>query len=533
MPDTHRLALPKRAYLACILAGLLQALSFAPGPLPVWILPFSHIISISILFNYIWQNKNLKQTAILAWLFAFALFSLGIYWLVISMHEYGGMALPLAIGALFIFAAAMAIYYAMAATLAQFLCINHIPPEHTSRRLMLNASIWASAWVLAEWLRGTLFTGFTWLTSGYAHAEGMFTAWAPIFGVYGLSWLAVFSAAAITIMAKAKDSKYDKNAAIIIGIAIGFGLLGMAFKHIAWYSPHGEPVLARLVQTNTPQENKFAFNQMWQNQNDALKLASLAAKEQTPDLIVLPETVIPILQDQAADELWQQWQDLANETQATVLLGAPLRFYNGSSTYISNSAVALTPGASTVNLEQSWRYDKHHLVPFGEFIPGLFQWFVQALNIPLGEFNRGAAQQSPVNIAGQSFAVDICYEDTFGAEIAHTINTDNPANILVNISNLAWFGNTWALEQHLWMARLRAIETARPIIRATNTGMTAVIDPNGEIRGILKPASPGVLDAEIIGTTGLTPYVKYQDKPILIISILILLIGWRYRKNRI
>lgn len=158
---------------------------------------------------------------------------------------------------------------------------------------------------------------------------------------------------------------------------------------------------------------------------------------------------------------------------------------------------------------------------------------MRALKIPLGDFNRGPLRQPPLLLDGQALAVDICYEDTFGEEIAASVRPDDTgapgASILVNLSNLAWFGNTWALRQHLWIARMRALETARPVIRSTNTGMTAAIDPTGEVRGMLDPAVPGVLDVEVQGTQGLTPYVRWGNGPILGWALLGLLLAARYR----
>lgn len=517
-----------------IVAGIIQGLSFAPGPIPSWLLPFTQIASLAVLANYVWAASSTKQAIFAGWLFGLAQFTVGVYWLIISMHTYGGLAIPLAIGALIIFAAAMALYGAFACALTHYLCFNYRSPLQKWQRQILNSIIWASSWAIFEWLRGTLFTGFTWLVSGYAHADGMFTAWAPILGVYGISWLAAFSAGAIALMVRAKDTDHDKHAAFAVVLAILFGLFGLAFKHISWSTSTGEPLLARLVQTNTAQHNKFMPNQFWQNQDFAVELASTKAKSNKPSLIILPETVVPILQDEAPDELWQQWQNLADQTDAEIILGVPLRTAFGEDTYVTNSAIAISPNQQP--LIDYWRYDKQHLVPFGEFIPFGFKWFVNALQIPLGEFNQGAKHQQPLHYKGNNFALNICYEDTFGEEIAASVAPQDGypgANILINISNLAWFGNSWALRQQLWMARLRAIETARPMLRATNTGITAVIDPNGVVRGVLKTDTPGILDAEIIGAKGLTPYVSAGNVPILIICFLGLAFAWLRRKPKL
>uniref|UniRef100_UPI00333F4CB1 apolipoprotein N-acyltransferase n=1 Tax=Castellaniella defragrans TaxID=75697 RepID=UPI00333F4CB1 len=525
--------------LAVLAAGALQALSFAPGPLPAWCLPFVQIIALAVLAHQVLRAPGPRQAAWRGWLFGFALFLVGVYWLTVSMHEFGGLPLPLAIGALALFAAAMALYPALAAALTALVCGRRGGVAERAPRQILNAIIWASAWTLCEWLRGTLFTGFPWLNIGYAHAEGMFTGWAPMIGVYGLAWLAAFSAGAIALMARAKDTAYDRSAAAAIALAIGGGLLGIAWTHIAWVQSAGAPMIVRLVQTGTPQSQKFDPAQFQAALVKDLRLAALPPKSpaDAPGLIVLPETVMPAPQDRIPDDIWAHWRAVARALNAPILMGMPLHRMTPAGERLTNGALVIEPNdTSGPAPDLVWHYDKRHLVPFGEFIPPGFRWFIDAMNIPLGDFDRGAAHQPPLRAGSQTFAVDICYEDTFGAEIAATVRPgpagDSPG-VLVNLSNLAWFGNTWALRQHLWIARLRALETGRPMIRATNTGITAAIDPLGRVRAALDPVTPGVLDVEIQGTQGLTPYVRWGDAPILAWTLACLLLGlWRRGKGR-
>ncbi|MFT0533000.1 apolipoprotein N-acyltransferase [Castellaniella hirudinis] len=521
--------------IAVLLAGALQALCFAPGPLPAWSLPFVQIASLSVLAAHTFKARNARQAAGRGWLFGLAQFTVGVYWLTISMHQYGGLPLALAIGALLLFAAAMALYAAAACALCAWLCAGCAQPEQRAGRQILNALAWAGAWTLFEWLRGTLWTGFPWLNAGYAHAEGMFAAWAPLIGVYGVAWLSAFAAGSIALMIRAKDTAYDRSAASTIALTLATGLIGIAMAHIEWSRPQGDPLLVRLVQPATPQDSKFDPAALAATQRHLLQLAGLAAKSPAnpPALIVLPETVMPAMQDRLPPEIWQPWLDLARQTQAGILLGLPLHTRRDGRDRYTNSATLILPGDQQPPLAPGrWHYDKHHLVPFGEFIPPGFRWFVQAMRIPLGDFDAGGLGQAPFRLGGQRFAINICYEDAFGEEIATAVaRPEDSAGILVNLSNLAWFGDTWALRQHLWISRLRALETARPIIRATNTGMTAAIDPHGEIRGMLDPGRPGVLDVEIQGTTGLTPYVRWGNGPVLLWLALGLLLAFRSRKR--
>ncbi|HEX7388091.1 MAG TPA: apolipoprotein N-acyltransferase [Castellaniella sp.] len=528
-----------KSWIRVLLAGALQALCFAPGPLPAWVLPFAQIGALSVLAAHTWSAPSPWRAALQGWIFGVAQFAIGVYWLVISMHTYGGLALPLAIVALLVFAATMALYGAAACALSAWLCSAWRTTRQHASRQILNALIWASSWTLFEWLRGTLFTGFTWLNIGYAHAEGVFSAWAPVVGVYGLAWLAAFSAAAVASMARAKDSPpYNRSAAAVVVLALGFGLLGVLGTQIDWVRPKGSPLLVRLVQPATPQSEKFDPQLFGQILARGLNLAALPSEGESshPSLIVLPETVMPIFQDQVSAAVWREWQNVAQREQATIVMGVPLHTRTITGERYTNSAIALRP--DDLKLPGSpgeWHYDKRHLVPFGEFIPPGLQWFVHALRIPLGDFNRGPLIQAPLLLAGQVISVNICYEDTFGEEIAArvapAVNGAPGASILLNLSNLAWFGNTWALRQHLQMARMRALETARPVIRATNTGITAAIGLHGEIQAALEPGSRGVLDVEVQGTQGLTPYVRWRNTPVLTWIALCLAAGLLRRKR--
>ena len=239
----------------------------------------------------------------------------------------------------------------------------------------------------------------------------------------------------------------------------------------------------------------------------------------------MPETVIPLLQNRIPAGVWERWIDIARQRQATLILGAPLAEQTDGKPRYSNSAIAISADTTPDELlsaRLAMRYDKHHLVPFGEFVPTGFRWFVEQMNIPLGDFHPGPLDQAPFAVAGQRLAPNICYEDVFGEELLAAVTASNNATLLVNLSNLAWFGDSWAVRQHLHISRMRARETGRPMLRATNTGMTAAIDPNGKVRAVLAPNALGVLDVEVQGTTGLTPYARWGNNPVLLLSAMVL-----------
>ena len=521
-------------FIPLFIAGVIHSISFAPDPLPSAILPFVQLLSLSVLFFFTLKASKTKTALIGAWSFGLANFSVGVYWLYISMHDYGGMSAVLAASALVLFAAVMALYYVIAIGLIRY--IIPTPKTLNWRHQLMAALICACAWTLLEWVRGTFLTGFPWLNIAYAQVDGMFAGWGPIFGAYGVAWFSAFTSATLAIFALNTHQNAPKNYSFPLGIAVIFATAGILLSAITWSNNHGEPFFIRLAQGNVSQSMKFDPQHLQDGVNLYKKLANLDAKtpESKPELIILPETIVPLFQHQWQTEFWQEWIDIANRQQATLLMGVPLYAQQGETPIYTNSAITIDGQSDATAIQQlqiAQRYDKQHLVPFGEFVPPGFQWFIDQLQIPLGNFHRGAQRQANFVLNDQLIGPDICYEDVFGEEIIQSVrhhDTKGPgATLLVNLSNLAWFGDTWALRQHLQIARMRSIETARPMLRATNTGVSAVIFPNGEIQAMLPTQTVGVLDVEIQGSTGITPYVRWGNWPVVIWSLIFILAFFR------
>lgn len=521
-----------------LLVGAIHALAFAPYPLPAWALPYVQIACLSYLARHTLMAASADAVARNAVIFGFGQFALGLYWLYISMHQFGGMPLAMAIAAVLVLALALSLFGMLSCLLAWRLLKGHVRPDPGAALLV--AAVWASCWTLGEWLRGTLFTGFPWLNIGYAHVEGVLAPWAAVVGVYGVAWLAAFASAAVAQVTLARNSGREVQAATALAVSLLTGIVGIVLSHVAWSRPHGEPVLVRLVQGNIPQSEKFDPQLIERGIADYMMLARLAPKEEgrEPDITVLPETVVPLLQDRVHPQVWSNWIDIARERGTTLLMGVPLHDRKDGRDRYTNSVIAFDENAPVEALMQaqpSQRYDKAHLVPFGEFVPTGFRWFVDTMSIPLGDFDRGEVGQAPMNIAGQAVAPNVCYEDVFGEEILQAVRGDTSgggASILVNVSNLAWFGDSWALRQHLQISRMRSLETARPMLRATNTGMTAAIAPDGVVRAALQPHVKGVLDVEVQGRTGLTPYVRTANYPILLLCGLLIAVAiWPVRSK--
>jgi apolipoprotein N-acyltransferase len=361
---------------------------------------------------------------------------------------------------------------------------------------LLAAPAFAALWMLAELLRGTWFTGFPWGASGYAHVDGPLAPLAPFIGVYGISAVAALLAAGAAGLAL-RAGGWRPAAAPLVAVA----LAGIAALVPTTGTDRGAPLPVSLLQGNIPQDEKF-------ERSSGVMLALNWYAEQLQaapaSLVVAPETAIPLLPQQLPESYFKGMADyFMKGTGKAGLVGMPLGSLEEGYT---NSVVGLQPGAP------AYRFDKHHLVPFGEFIPPLFRWFTDLMNIPLGDFNRGAVGQPSFTWQDQRLAPNVCYEDLFGEELAARFTDPAQApTIFVNVSNIGWFGNTVAIDQHLHISRMRALEFARPVIRATNTGATAIIDHEGRVTHLLERFTRGVLTGPVQGRDGLTPFAAWAS----------------------
>jgi apolipoprotein N-acyltransferase len=438
----------------------------------------------------LWQGAPVpRRAAGLGFAFGLGLFLAGVSWVYVSLHRFGSMPAALAAVGTFLFCAFLALFPAVVGYLqAQF------DRTIAVRQLLLIPALW----VLGEWVRDWIFTGFPWLSLGYSQAASPLGGYAPLAGVFGLSWLVWLCAGLLLALTRAGERTLALCALALV-IGAGYGL-----KQVEWTQPQGAPVSVSLLQGNIPQEQKW----------DQARFAATVGvyrrmtAESTARLTILPETAIPLFLDLLDPELLRGLAQAARSRGADLIIGLPLREAAGR---YYNSVLGL--GASPVQ-----RYDKIHLVPFGEFIPPGFGWVISVLKIPLADFSRGSVGQAPLALAGQKIAVDICYEDAFGEEIIRLLPA---ATLLVNVSNVAWFGDSLAPHQHLQIAQLRALETGRVMLRATNTGMTAIIDHHGNVAAVLPAFTQGALSGSAQGRSGATPYVRWGNAPVLVLALLV------------
>ena len=521
--DTNPASITPLTALLLVVAGIAQALSLAwpfEGALKGEAQGWLQCVSLCLMAFHLDRSRSGKQAFVKTWVFAAAWLGCSIWWLFISMHRYGGLPAPLAGLAVGLMAAGLALFYAAAASLYHAVC-------KTGVGVLTRASAFAAVWGLAEVVRGTLWTGFPWGAVGYAHIDSLLQHWAPWVGVYGLCALSAFIAMAFA--AERKDSRPMSRQTQLSIVAIAI-VLAYTWGTSPSRSANNDaqslsPIRVTLLQGNIPQDLKFG-----EGVNLALRNYREALLSSTSDLTVTPETAIPLIQQQMPDRYWAQLENHFSKGTQAALIGLPLakRSEQGQLQY-SNSAIALMPQTTPASTA-SYQYDKHHLVPFGEFVPPLFQWFVRMMNIPLGDFSRGDIAQPSLAFKGERIAPNICYEDLFGEELARSFaNPDQAPTMMVNLSNIAWFGDTVAIDQHLNISRMRALELGRPMLRATNTGATAIINAQGQVTHRLPSAVEGALAAEVYGVHGaVTPYARWVSVwglwPLAGLAVLTLLI---------
>ncbi|HEY4317969.1 MAG TPA: apolipoprotein N-acyltransferase [Herbaspirillum sp.] len=500
--------------LLTLLAGACNVLAFAP--FHVWPL---QILALAWLFRQAARQPGIRRNFLLGWIYGFGWTAAGVHWLYISMHTYGGMVAWMAALAVGLLALFIGLYSALALSLATWLQRRWRCSEAAMLLLLLPA-----LWVLTEWARGWIFTGFPWLSAGYAHSVGPLKGYAPLLGVYGLGWIAALIAGCCVLATRRRspdNAKRRPQAAKAVAAIVVLLAGGIALHAIDWTVPKGAPIGVRLLQGNIAQETKFSESALL----STLEYYNAAIREAPADLIAIPETAIPLLPQQLPANYLERLEAYAQASGSHLALGIPLSDAPGA---YSNSLVMFAPPASSGAAPAPYRYDKHHLVPFGEFIPLGFRWFVDMMHIPLGDMTRGAVLQAPFAVKDQWIMPNICYEDLFGEEIAEQLGSawfagKPPASILLNISNIAWFGDSIALPQHLQISQMRSLESGRPMLRATNTGATAMIDPKGRIAAELPPYTQGVLAEQVQGYQGWTPYMLAGNKMILAIALLAML----------
>lgn len=493
---------PASAGLLATLIGMSTILGYAPfGWFPIPVVALACLIGITV------KQASAQRAAYIGFCFGIGMFGAGVSWVYISLNTYGGMSATMA----FLSTVLFCVYLAVFPTLFAFCC--WLVRRDTLAYLMLTVPAF---WTATELARGTFFTGFPWLSVGYSQiVDSPLSGYAPIFGVYGVS-LAVAVSSGLLFHCCSSSNVRRYRAAIILVAIIGVGVL---LKQVSWTSPSGLKFSVALLQGNVPQDTKWKEASL----KPTLDLYLSLVRQSSAKLIVLPETAIPLFIDEIPNSYVDALMEHIRARDSDLITGILERQPSGEGDIYYNSAISM-------GVSQERIYRKQHLVPFGEYVPSfrLVSWVVDTLRIPLNNMSRGPALQEPIPVAGEMVAINICFEDVFGEEIRQALPS---ATVLVNLSNLAWFGDSLAAPQHLQISKTRALEVGRYMLRSTNTGATAIIDPRGTVVRQAQPFERLVLEGDAQGFTGATPYVILGNVPILLFCGLGLLVGLSSRRG--
>lgn len=483
--------------LLALIAGCLLPFAFAP-----YSMYFLAVICPAVLLAT-WLPASAKRVCWRGFIFGLGFFSIAVYWVFISIHTYGNTPAIIA----FIITAGFILLLSCCIA-ANGLLFRWLFPKPNYLNLTLG---FASSWVLLEWLRGWLFTGFPWVFLGYSQIESPLAGFAPVLSVYGVSFMVALSSGLLINAFRSKKAALYSLLILIILWLTSFGL-----TKINWTTPIGKPVTVSLIQGDIAQSLKWDPEKV---PNTLALYHTLTLQNINSNIIVWPEAAIPIWLSQAQNFTTPlNKQLLAHHT--TLLTGVPI--VNADKTEIYNAAAVLGNGSGT--------YYKRHLVPFGEYVPleSLLRGLIGFFDLPMSSLSAGPLRQEPVMLAGLPTAVAICYEIAYAAEF---MNNFPAAKLIVTISDDSWFGKSWAAQQQTQISQMRSLETGRYQLVATNDGLTAIIDNKGKILKMAPRFQVAVLNGEIYNVEGDTPVALLGVLPIVILLLALFIVAILFDKR--
>lgn len=490
--------------LLAIAAGALSTLAFAPYGL--WPLALVSIL----LFLILIQSRSAKQAAWLGWLWGIGSFATGISWVHVSIDTFGGMPKIASLFLMALLIGYLAVYPALFAGIT-----NRYFPKNNLTRYTLAVPI---LWLISDWLRGWVMTGFPWLWMGYSQIDSPLGNFAPLGGVDLVTFATVLIASLTTLTLLTKRWSLALAPAVIF--ATGYGL-----NAAHWVTPNPDSRTSfALVQGNIDQASKWLPSERWPT---IIKYTDLTKEHRDADIIIWPEAAIPAFEYEIASYL-ANLDALVKEYDSAMITGVINRSDEG---LYYNSVLAVGQTGQDYSYNPEDRYHKHHLLPFGEFVPfeDILRPLAPFFNLPMSSFSRGAYVQPNVVANGKDFAAALCYEIIFNEQIRHNVNDDT--DFILTLSNDAWFGDSIGPQQHMEIARMRALELGKPVIRSTNNGVTAITDYRGNIVAQIPQFETAVLTAEVESTDGQTPYHGVGRWPLYIWSVLGLLLAAWLRKR--
>ncbi len=478
--------------LVSALAGLALPLSFAPFEL----FPVAPL-SVAVLF-FVWTQVPARRAFLCGWLYGLASFGFGIFWISESFQFSN-----IAIGWALLLTGLLVMFLALYPAIVGY-GVRRLGQSGTTNQRYQLLLLMPAAWVLAEWVRGWLFTGFTWLQLGYSQIGAPLQGLLPVGGVYAAGFAVAVSAGLLVLIAREQGNRRWLWLAALVLLWAGAGLLAT----VKWTERDGDALEVALLQGNLSQDKKW----LPEMQRPTLeRYLRLTRANWDADLIIWPESALPGLRDNF-DQYIARLAAEARANNSFVVFGVPDldrdsgKFFN---------SVVVVGGREMV-------YRKRHLVPFGEYLPldALIRPITEALGLPVADFSPGPDKQPLLEAAGYRLGVSICYEIAFGGEIREALPE---AQVLVNVSNDAWFGTSIGPLQHMQIARARALETGRYLLRATNTGVTVIVAPDGVIEARVPQFEVQVLRGKVFPMAGATPYVRTGDAAVIALMVLVLI----------
>jgi apolipoprotein N-acyltransferase len=486
------------APVLALAAGGLSVCAFAP--LNAWPLA----VLCPMLLMALLEQASPRRAAWLGFAFGVGTFGVGTWWLFISIRGFGGAPLWLTVVLMLALVLAMAAYYALLGWAAA----RWLPASGAKRAL---AGV-PALWLLIEWLRGWLLSGFPWLSLGYSQTDTPLAGFASLLGIYGLSALLLVCAGALLL---ALRSRGRVRLAAVVVLLLPWPIGALLVRH-DWTRPAGAPVSVAIVQGAIPQDEK------WQAANvepTRLLYAALNERALGAQLIVWPEAALPqLINEPPVPEYLGRLNSRARMAGSDIAMGVIREADNGEDYF--NSIMTLTDHVSF--------YDKRHLVPFAEYfpIPSFVRDWLRLLNLPYSDFTPGRDDQQPLTAAGLTLAPTICYEDAFAQAQRRLIAV---SQVLLTVSNDAWFGHSWARYQHFQIGRLLALSADKPLLRAANDGVSALVDSHGVVIAQAPEFQAAVLKGTVQPMEGLSPYMRLGDWPILSLALVATLwAGWRW-----